>query len=82
MITLNIVNVKRRTVSNLWWMIPYREYQVKRKWRQRPGIGDRVEDCRYQIHTVVGFVGGDEDNLLFEDGSSASWMHCCDPVSE
>ena len=71
-----------------FWFIPYRirhpvrTYMLWRKWRRRPAIGDRVEDCRYEIHTVIGFADGDEDTLLFEDGSSASWMHCCCPVDE
>ena len=50
-----------------------------RKWRNRPKIGDQVQDCRNEIHTVAAF-GATEDDLVFEDGHAASWMHCCDPV--
>ena len=51
------------------------------KWKRRPAIGDQVEDCAYKIRTVVAF-GDSEDDLEFEDGSRASWMHCCGPVKK
>lgn len=47
------------------------------KWRDRPAIGDYVEDCRYKVLQVVAF-GDTEDDLVLEDGSHASWMNCCD----
>lgn len=48
-----------------------------RKWRSRPVVGQQVEDCRGEIHTVVR-LGTTPDDLIFEDGHSASWMSCCD----
>lgn len=48
-----------------------------RKWRNRPKVGDRVEDCRGEIHMVTK-IDPDGDQLTLEDGSGASWMNCCD----
>lgn len=65
-------------LSSRWWQArrwlrwPRRSFYEWRKWRQRPKIGDRVEDCQFEIRTVTGFIGGDEDMLLFEDGHTAS----------
>ena len=65
-----------------WIRYPRENFSWRRKWRNKPKIGDRVEDCRYEIHTVVGYDEKDEDTLLFEDGSHASWMHCCNYPEE
>jgi hypothetical protein len=51
----------------------------RQKWAKRPKIGDRVRDCRGEIHTVVSFRGH-PDQLTLEDGHGCSWMNCCDPV--
>jgi hypothetical protein len=56
---------------------PRYSFSMWRKWRDRPRIGDSVRDCGRKIHVVTGF-GDTEDDLIFEDGSRASWMSCCD----
>ena len=50
-------------------------YRDWRKWRDRPAVGEKVEDCGGRVLAVVAVDG---DDLRLEDGSSASWMHCCD----
>lgn len=65
-----------------WWRLedmirhPVLNYRDRHKWRHRPKPGDRVEDCRRRLLTVVAY-GDTEDDLVFEDGMTASWMHCC-----
>jgi hypothetical protein len=63
----------------LWRIVrhPRVWYSDWRKWHDRPAIGEWIEDCRYQVHQVVRF-GGTEDDLILDDGHSASWMSCCD----
>lgn len=63
----------------LWLKIRYarKDFSSRRKWRDRPEIGDLVEDCRGKVLRVKAF-GTTEDDLILEDGSTASWMHCCD----
>lgn len=61
----------------LWVTSPRLQYALWRKWRDRPGIGDVVEDCRGRLCTVVSVIADDPDSLVFDDGSHASWMHCC-----
>lgn len=65
-------NWVRHPVDNWYW---------RQKWRHRPAIGDKIHDCRNQIHEVVAF-GDSVDDLILDDGHSVSWMHCCDPVEE
>jgi hypothetical protein len=50
-----------------------------RHWRNRPGVGDQVRDCRGEIHTVASIRHGG-DGLVLEDGHACSWMNCCDPT--
>jgi hypothetical protein len=64
-----------------WIRHPIENWYWHRKWRHRPKVGDKIQDCRYQIHTVVAF-GDCEDDLVLDDGSSCSWMHCCDLIEE
>jgi hypothetical protein len=56
---------------------PIYTFHDYRKWLQRPDVGDYVIDCRSKLLKVVQ-LGDDEDDLMLEDGSSASWMHCCE----
>lgn len=71
-----------------FWFIPYRiRHPVRTYMWCGNGGGAQLsatgwKTAGYEIHTVVGFIGGDENILLFEDGSSASWMDCCNPVGE
>lgn len=58
-------------------MHPIDTYQIWRKWRLRPSVGDYVVDCRYQRHKVIDISDGG-DTLILDDGSNCSWMHCCD----
>ena len=60
---------------------PVRTYQDWSKWRDRPQVGDWVEDCRYRVLRVVTFDEA-SDTITFYDGSTASWMHCCDWPSD
>ena len=60
-----------------WVRCPVHQSRSWWKWHRRPGIGDRVRDCRHQVHEVVG-LGDTEDDLVLDDGSNCSWMHCCD----
>lgn len=54
---------------------PFRE-----KLADRPIAGEYVEDCRGLVLKVVEV---NDDNLTLEDGTTASWMNCCDrPPSE
>lgn len=63
----------------LWVIQPRQSYAVWQKDRHRPGVGDVVEDCRGRLCTVVsvGHFKDDPDDLLFDDGTHASWLHCC-----
>lgn len=69
----------------LWWRVwrfarhPVDSFWWRWKWLNRPGIGEVVEDCRYRQLKVVAF-GGTRDDLVLEDGSHASWMHCCNHI--
>jgi hypothetical protein len=72
---------------NRWWVLydltrnwvryPRRCFADLKHWLTRPLIGDKIEDCRYQTHRVVGYAGT-EDDLILDDGSHCSWMHCGD----
>jgi hypothetical protein len=63
------------------WILHYPRTWIcdVRKWHHRPKIGDQVRDCRGEVHTVAGF-GGNQDQLVLEDGHGCSWMSCCTPV--
>ena len=67
-------------IESAWWTVwqwirhPRENYYWRKKHRNPPKAGDYVEDCRYQILKVVEVDG---DDLLLEDGTTASWMHCC-----
>jgi hypothetical protein len=66
-----------------WWVLrnwvryPYRSYLDMVHWWTRPMIGDKIIDCRNEVHTVVGILPT-EDDLILEDGHHASWIHCCE----
>lgn len=68
--------------SQLWWRAwpwlrhPLGTFWWHWKWWNRPGIGEVVEDCATRRVKVVAF-GDSRDDLVFEDGTKASWMHCC-----
>ena len=57
---------------------PVDAWYIGRKRRSVPRPGERVRDCRGQVHAVVS---ADEDDLLLDDGSRFSWFHCCTRVS-
>lgn len=59
-----------------WLRHPRDNWGWRRKWRCRPATGAWVEDCRGQVHQVTGF-GETDDDLLLDDGTRASWTHCC-----
>ena len=54
---------------------PIDSFMRQWKWHNRPNVGDAVIDCRNQYHLVTDIDG---DDLTLDDGSKASWMHCCD----
>ena len=58
---------------------PVENWRIWRKRRNRPKIGDKVRDCRDQVHKVVAY-GNDKDDLILDDGACMSWMHCCEPA--
>lgn len=64
-----------------WRMIRYPRLYTRDwwKWHKRPAIGDQVEDCRGEVHRVTAF-GKTQDDLILDDGTSVSWMSCCDEV--
>lgn len=53
-----------------------------RLWRARPPIGGQALVHGETIQTVTGYGAGDPDRLIFEDGTAASWMNCCEPVPQ
>lgn len=62
-----------------WWLRAWLRHPVDSfgwTWKavHVPQPGDRVTDCR-GLTLVVTAVDG--DNLTLEDGTRASWMHCC-----
>jgi hypothetical protein len=71
--------------SGAWWRWasrarhPVDSLRWQWKWWMKPGIGEVVEDCRHQQLKVAAF-GDTRDDLILEDGSHASWMHCCDHI--
>jgi hypothetical protein len=42
-----------------------------------PGIGDKVEDCRGQVHAITELDPEDPDTVTFADGFSCSLWNCC-----
>lgn len=54
---------------------PIRYFLNWYKWYTRPNIGDLIE-YHSDTRLVVGF-GESEDDLLLDDGTNASWTHCC-----
>lgn len=60
---------------------PIRTYRWYKKWYDRPEVGEFVIDCRGKTLMVVR-RGADPDVLFLEDGSTASWMSCCEHLHE
>lgn len=56
---------------------PVKTYKDFRAIYPRPKIGEKVMDCRYQVHVVTGY-GRTKDDLILDDGRSCSWIHCCE----
>lgn len=48
-----------------------------RKYRDRPKPGEMIYDCTGKQKEVER-IDLDKDTLFFTDGTSASWMNCCD----
>jgi hypothetical protein len=67
-----------RRIWRLWHIVRYPRiyWYDHRKWRSRPKPGDVVVDCR-GLNVTVERYGETQDDLIFTDGHSASWMHCC-----
>lgn len=53
---------------------------VPSAFRMEPYVGMIVCDCRYLHLKVVRIDEEDPDFLYLEDGSTASFFHCCDVV--
>jgi len=75
------------TVLRLAGYVPEEEKQVedKKKWAKSLKVGDVVCDCRYKHLKIAEIDGQESDNvydiqLVLEDGSCCSAIHCCDPV--
>lgn len=69
-------------IEQIFWRIydvirhPRQNYYDRRKWKNRPVVGDKVIDCANRVQIVAKIDG---DDLYFEDGNWASWMGCCEP---
>lgn len=59
-----------------WIRFPRERFRDEVHWRTRPTLGDKIIDCRNEIHTVTRFAWS-EDDLILDDGHAASWMNCC-----
>jgi hypothetical protein len=59
---------------------PRAAWYYRRMWRARPAVGQQALVHGSEVHIVTGYGAGDPDRLIFEDGSSASWMNCCEPA--
>jgi hypothetical protein len=55
----------RHPVSKYWWYY---------KAHHAPQPGDLITDCR---NLTLRVTAADGDDLVLEDGTRASWMHCC-----
>lgn len=73
------------TAERKFWYVmhqlrhPVWYYQDVRKWRARPKVGDMVL-AHGEPKMIVAINDKDPDTLILADGSSESWMSCCDPV--
>lgn len=43
-----------------------------------PSVGDKVEDCRGEVHTIAWVDPTDPDHVRMDDGMACSLWHCCD----
>jgi hypothetical protein len=57
-----------------WLRHPADSYRWHRKRMSAPEPGSLVTDCRGKTLRVTAVDG---DDLTLEDGTRASWMHCC-----
>ena len=60
--------------------------EKKKEWAKSLKVGDVVCDCRYKHLKIAEISGQDSDNaydidVVLEDGSSCSIIHCCDRVN-
>lgn len=71
-----------KTERLIWpWVLAPRATWRNVQWtRNRPKPGDYVRVHGSYIHQVI-WVASDKDTLYFEDGTSCSWLNCCDPVT-
>jgi hypothetical protein len=60
----------------LWASHPFDTYRFYSKWWHRPKVGDLVLVHDTNVKQVVK-LGETDDDLIFADGSNASWIHCC-----
>jgi hypothetical protein len=64
-----------------WWRIrgwlyhPVYNFYWYLKAHHAPQPGDLIVDCR---GLTLRVTAADDDVLILEDGTRASWMHCCD----
>jgi hypothetical protein len=71
---------------NLERHITFADFRGHRRWKRDildkfgyiPIVGDKVEDCRGEVHTITSM--DDEDTVLFEDGFRCSLHACCDVI--
>lgn len=54
--------------------------EVIAKFGEFPKEGDKVEDCRFQVRTIME-IQEDNDTVVLDDGANCSLIHCCDKPS-
>lgn len=76
--------------SFLIWRLGTFPWYYRRKFRRQqvkelteafgyvPCVGDVVEDCRLQVHTIVFVDPEDLDSVILDDGARCSLINCCD----
>lgn len=52
--------------------------RIIEKFGYIPLVGDRVEDCKYNVQRIVR--KDDIDTVILKDGMQCSLINCCDPV--
>lgn len=54
-----------------------RGFDMPSRKKNVPHVGMTVCDCKYTHQKIIAVDG---DDLILEDGSSCSFVHCCDLV--
>jgi hypothetical protein len=60
-------------------MYKLQKQEIVEKFGRLLEVGDIVEDCRYEVHTIIEMKN--IDDIVMDDGCCCSLIHCCHPVS-